>query len=114
MRCSQPLVSLAEHEETTLLTLSAPPRTASTAVGLRCKDGVVLVRVPAGQPGCACVREHGPDAWPCPLASLLAKGVEKLVLSKMLCEGSCRRIHNVDRHAGLVRHAAPALCVCVT
>lgn len=48
------------------------------------------------------------------LVLLLVKGVEKLVLSKMLCEGSCRRIHNVDRHAGLVRHAAPALCVCVT
>mmetsp|Transcript_40904 Transcript_40904/g.130680 ORF Transcript_40904/g.130680 Transcript_40904/m.130680 type:complete len:82 (-) Transcript_40904:709-954(-) len=30
-------------------------------------------------------------------------GVEKLVISKMLVEGSNRRIHTVDRHAGMVR-----------
>lgn len=29
--------------------------------------------------------------------------VEKLILSKLLVEGSNRRIYNVDRHAGVVR-----------
>lgn len=43
---------------------------SGTAVGICCKDGVVL-------------------------------GVEKLIVSKMLVEGSSRRIHGVDRHAGL-------------
>lgn len=43
----------------------------STALGIRCKDGVVLA-------------------------------VEKLVVSKLLVERSSRRIHNVDRHAGIV------------
>lgn len=44
--------------------------TSGTAIGLKCKDGVVL-------------------------------GVEKLVLSKMLVKGSNRRIHSVDKHAGV-------------
>eukprot|EP00775_Hariotina_reticulata_P013232 gene13232-13363_t len=43
---------------------------SSTAMGIRCKDGVVLA-------------------------------VEKLVLSKLLVEGSNRRIFNVDHHAGM-------------
>lgn len=43
---------------------------SSTAIGLKCKDGVVLA-------------------------------VEKLVISKLLVEGSNRRIHHVDRHAGV-------------
>eukprot|EP00897_Mesotaenium_endlicherianum_P007834 jgi/Mesen1/7079/ME000369S06405 len=43
---------------------------SGTAVGIRCKDGVVM-------------------------------GVEKLIISKMLVEGSSRRIHAIDRHAGL-------------
>mmetsp|Transcript_10305 Transcript_10305/g.19510 ORF Transcript_10305/g.19510 Transcript_10305/m.19510 type:complete len:250 (+) Transcript_10305:103-852(+) len=43
---------------------------SGTAIGLRCKDGVVL-------------------------------GVEKLIISKMLVEGSNRRIHTVDKHAGI-------------
>jgi 20S proteasome subunit alpha 7 len=29
--------------------------------------------------------------------------VEKLIVSKLLVEGSNRRIYNVDRHAGVVR-----------
>ena len=32
------------------------------------------------------------------------QGVEKLIVSKMLVEGSNRRIHAVDRHAGLVNN----------
>ena len=32
----------------------------------------------------------------------LSQGVEKLISSKMLLEGSNRRIHAVDRHAGMV------------
>jgi len=32
----------------------------------------------------------------------LLQGVEKLISSKMLLEGSNRRIHAVDRHAGMV------------
>ncbi len=32
--------------------------------------------------------------------------VEKLVISKLLVEGSNRRIYNVDRHAGVVRTMA--------
>ena len=43
---------------------------SGTAMGLLCKDGVVL-------------------------------GVEKLVMSKMLCEGTSRRVHTVDDHAGM-------------
>eukprot|EP00243_Klebsormidium_subtile_P004541 TRINITY_DN18580_c0_g1_i1.p1 TRINITY_DN18580_c0_g1~~TRINITY_DN18580_c0_g1_i1.p1 ORF type:complete len:250 (+),score=56.12 TRINITY_DN18580_c0_g1_i1:255-1004(+) len=43
---------------------------SGTAVGIRCKDGIVL-------------------------------GVEKLVISKMLVEGSNRRILSVDRHIGV-------------
>jgi 20S proteasome subunit alpha 7 len=43
---------------------------SGTAIGLKCKDGVVL-------------------------------GVQKLVVSKMLVEGSNRRIHTVDKHAGI-------------
>ncbi|KAF8062974.1 PAG1 [Scenedesmus sp. PABB004] len=43
---------------------------SSTAMGIRCKDGVVLA-------------------------------VEKLVVSKLLVEGSNRRIFNVDHHAGM-------------
>ncbi|GJP47641.1 hypothetical protein CLOM_g6821, partial [Closterium sp. NIES-68] len=43
---------------------------SGTAVGLRCKDGVVL-------------------------------GVEKLLVSKMQVQGSNRRIHIVDKHAGI-------------
>jgi hypothetical protein len=34
------------------------------------------------------------------------QGVEKLVVSKMMVEGSNRRIHTVDRHAGLARARA--------
>ena len=44
----------------------------STAIGVRCKDGIVL-------------------------------GVEKMVLNKLLVEGTNRRIANVDRHVGVVR-----------
>ncbi|CAI5515572.1 unnamed protein product [Closterium sp. Naga37s-1] len=43
---------------------------SGTAVGLRCKDGVVM-------------------------------GVEKLLVSKMQVQGSNRRIHIVDKHAGI-------------
>eukprot|EP00245_Coleochaete_scutata_P006912 TRINITY_DN21739_c0_g1_i1.p1 TRINITY_DN21739_c0_g1~~TRINITY_DN21739_c0_g1_i1.p1 ORF type:complete len:251 (+),score=44.14 TRINITY_DN21739_c0_g1_i1:107-859(+) len=43
---------------------------SGTAVGIRCKDGVVL-------------------------------GVEKLIISKMLVQGSNRRIYTVDRHTGM-------------
>ena len=43
---------------------------SSTAVGIRCKDGVVM-------------------------------GVEKPKLSKMLVEGSNRRIFTVDKHSGM-------------
>ncbi|KAF6261749.1 20S proteasome alpha subunit G [Scenedesmus sp. NREL 46B-D3] len=43
---------------------------SSTAMGIKCKDGVVLA-------------------------------VEKLVLSKLLVEGSNRRIFNIDHHAGM-------------
>jgi 20S proteasome subunit alpha 7 len=43
---------------------------SGTAVGIRCKDGIVL-------------------------------GVEKLVISKMLVEGSNRRVQSVDRHIGV-------------
>ncbi|GBF90613.1 proteasome subunit alpha type-3 [Raphidocelis subcapitata] len=43
---------------------------SSTALGIKCKDGIVLA-------------------------------VEKLVVSKLLVERSSRRIHNVDRHAGI-------------
>uniref|UniRef100_A0A7S0LAB8 Proteasome subunit alpha type n=1 Tax=Coccolithus braarudii TaxID=221442 RepID=A0A7S0LAB8_9EUKA len=43
---------------------------SGTAVGVRCKDGVVL-------------------------------GVEKQKLSKMMCDGSNRRIFNVDKHSGM-------------
>jgi len=43
---------------------------SGTAIGLRCKDGVVL-------------------------------GVEKLVISKMLVEGSNRRVNALDKHAGV-------------
>jgi len=43
---------------------------SGTAIGIRCKDGVVL-------------------------------GVEKLVVSKMLVAGSNRRVHAVDKHAGI-------------
>ncbi|MGH0191575.1 UNVERIFIED_CONTAM: hypothetical protein FKN15_066337 [Acipenser sinensis] len=46
---------------------------SSTAVGIRCKDGVVF-------------------------------GVEKLVLSKLYEQGSNKRIFNIDRHVGMVRH----------
>lgn len=46
---------------------------SSTAIGIRCKDGVVF-------------------------------GVEKLVLSKLYEEGSNKRLFNVDRHVGMVRH----------
>ena len=35
-------------------------------------------------------------------------GVEKLVVSKMLVEGSNRRIFNVDKHVGMV-----CVCACV-
>ena len=42
-----------------------------TALGVRCKDGIVLA-------------------------------AEKMLLSKMLCEGSNRRVHAVDLHAGIV------------
>ncbi len=35
------------------------------------------------------------------------QAVEKLVLSKLLVENSNRRIYNVDRHAGAVRHNLP-------
>lgn len=31
------------------------------------------------------------------------QGVEKLIASKMLLEGSNRRIHSVNRHSGMVR-----------
>ena len=48
-----------------------PTPFCSTAVGIRCKDGVVL-------------------------------GVEKLILSKLLEEGSNRRIFTSDRHIGMV------------
>jgi len=34
---------------------------------------------------------------------LSLQGVEKLIVSKLLVEGSNRRIYNVDRHAGMVR-----------
>ena len=34
------------------------------------------------------------------------QGVEKLIVSKLLVEGSNRRIYNVDRHAGMVSVAA--------
>jgi len=36
------------------------------------------------------------------------QGVEKLVLSKMLVKGSNRRIHSVDKHAGVVRNPFPS------
>eukprot|EP00744_Colponema_vietnamica_P001093 GILI01001848.1.p1 GENE.GILI01001848.1~~GILI01001848.1.p1 ORF type:complete len:274 (+),score=82.46 GILI01001848.1:71-823(+) len=43
---------------------------SSTAIGLRCKDGVIL-------------------------------GVEKLIQSKMLVEGTNRRVFSVDKHVGI-------------
>ena len=42
------------------------------------------------------------------------QGVEKLIVSKMLVEGSNRRIHAVDRHAGLVNNflsLLPRVCL---
>lgn len=44
-------------------------RFCSTAVGVKCKDGIIL-------------------------------GVEKLLMMKMLVEGSARRIQSIDQHVG--------------
>lgn len=50
-----------------------------------------------------------------PLLSLRRQGVEKLVVSKMMVQGSNRRVHTVDRHAGMVRTAwsCPRRCNCL-
>jgi hypothetical protein len=34
------------------------------------------------------------------------QGVEKIIISQLLVEGSNRRIYNVDRHAGMVSAVA--------
>ena len=82
----------------------------STVVGIRCKDGVVLVSghlrswlrtsPPLGGSRWACA---APSTSPAPLAprALPAQGAEKLIISKMLVENSNRRTFPVDRHAGV-------------
>lgn len=75
----------------------------STVVGLKVKDGVVLVSIVMSSlplMHCAGSAGAGLDArnpGPC------AQGVEKLIVSKLLVENSNRRIFNVERHAGAVR-----------
>jgi hypothetical protein len=84
-------------------------------VGIKCKDGVVLVYfisfflflwsiavVSCGQ------FEIFSKVWQVKFLKLhdflgyLLQGVEKLIPSKMLLEGSNRRIHAVHKHAGMV------------
>jgi 20S proteasome alpha/beta subunit len=73
----------------------------STVIGLKCKDGVVLVSVFLFAAGRYAL-----------LSAIYVQkeyhfhrtfqAVEKLVISKLLIEGSNKRIYHVDRHAGAV------------
>ena len=107
-------------------------------MGIRCKDGVVLVRArqalafpspflrprhvidrfsprgrdsPAAAHFCgASLFAHGHRSPP-PKPRTRAQGVEKLVMSKMMVPHSNRRIYTVDKHAGIVRAFLLALLV---
>lgn len=85
-------------------------------VGIRCKDGVVLVSGPFPLrphcPGCRPLLRLGtctPPRLPAPFAYLASlcipcahpQGAEKLIVSKMLEAHSNRRTFPVDRHAGV-------------
>ena len=70
-----------------------------TVVGIKCKDGVVLVRPLLTC--CSSLLTCCAASWQ--LAEQLEQGCEKTVVSKMLEEGSNKRTFAVDRHAGLVR-----------
>jgi hypothetical protein len=98
---------------TTTLTTSYP---CSTAMGIKCKDGVVLVGWLRGRVGCCGKRAASPhpphhSLLLLPTHSPLQQAVEKLIVSKLLVEGSNRRIYNVDHHAGMVSGLmAPEAC----
>ena len=68
-----------------------------TVVGLKCKDGVVLVRFLA-----ACMFRFATQLTGLSPELAYVQGCEKTVISKMLEEGSNKRTFAVDRHAGLV------------
>eukprot|EP00983_Pelagomonas_calceolata_P066707 1149167-Pelagomonas_calceolata.AAC.2 len=108
MNCALAMPSLRESDVCSGAPATHPyPKLTpcSTVVGLKVKDGVVMVSCGADEHAmqlyCAAAHLLHLSIDSVAIASHPAHGVEKLIVSKLLVEGSNRRIFNVDRHAGM-------------
>lgn len=70
-----------------------------TVIGIKCKDGIVVVKCPSEYMYLSNFVLSTYWIW---WWFMEGQGVEKLIASKMMLPGSNRRIHSVHRHAGMV------------